>query len=158
MHSVRSLVQGRGRRQALLAAVLLLASAMTMPAAASDLFGEHTVDVQFATQDGKPLSDAEVRVFAPGAPGRVVVSGRTDKDGKFTFETDRDGLWTAEARNGTEIARATIRVGTLGEQKNDGVLQSPYLILGLLVVLLVVAVWYRYLRARSRARARKRQP
>ena len=158
MLSVRSLVQGWGRRQASLAAALLVAMMMATPAAASGLFGERTVDVQFATQDGKPLADAEVRVFAPGAPGRAVVTGRTDKDGKFSFETDRDGLWTAEARNGSEIARATVRVGTQDEQKNDNAPQSPYLILGLLVLLLVIAVWYRFLRARARARAPTRAP
>ena len=67
--------------------------------------------VEFATADGKPLADAEVRVFAPGQPGQPALTGRTDSAGKFEFPADEDGLWSAEARTGDEIARVTIRVG-----------------------------------------------
>ena len=81
------------------------------PAGALDLFATHEVTVQFATADGKPMADAEVSVFAPGDLTHAVKTGQTDKDGKFEFGTDRDGLWTAEARSGGEIARATVRVG-----------------------------------------------
>jgi len=82
--------------------------------------------VQFATQDGKPMADAEVSVFAPGDLTHPVKHGRTDKDGKFQFGTDRDGLWTAEARNGTEVARATVKVG--GGSSDDQGETSPYVI------------------------------
>ena len=118
------------------------------PAAAFDLFATHEVTVQFTTQDGKPMPDAEVRVFAPGDATHPVKTGHTDKEGKFVFGTDREGLWTAEARNGTEVARATIKVGGGSETEEGG--PSPYLIVGLLGVLLVLAVWFRFLRARSR--------
>jgi len=57
-------------------------------------------------------------------------------------------LWTAEARDAGEVARATIRVG--GDQPQERV--SPYFIVGALGVLLVIAVWYRWLRARARGR------
>jgi len=119
------------------------------PAAALDLFATHDVTVQFAMQDGKPMADAEVSVFAPGDLTRPVKTGRTDKDGKFQFGTDRDGLWTAEARNGTEVARATVKVG--GGSGDDPGEMSPYVIIGLLGVLLVVAVGVRFLRARARS-------
>ncbi len=113
MLKLRNPVRIWRRRQASLAAALLIAVlGAAMPAAAFDLFGGRSVDVQFATPDGKPMADAEVRVYSPGNPGRVALTGRTDKEGKFSFETDRDGLWTAEARDGTEIARATVRVGS----------------------------------------------
>ena len=79
---------------------------------ALDLFATHEVTVQFATADGKPMADAEVKVYAPGDSAHVVKTGKTDKNGKFEFGTDRDGLWTAEARLGGDIARATIRVGS----------------------------------------------
>jgi hypothetical protein len=131
---------------------LFVSLGATWPAAAFDLFATRTVDVQFATGDGKPMADAEVRVFSPDAPNKVAVTGRTDKDGKFSFETDRDGLWSAEARSPTEVARATVRVGSGDgdEDKKGGFVQSPYFLLGLLSLLLVIAIWFRYLRARAR--------
>ena len=104
--------------------------------------------MQFAAQDGKPMADAEVKVFAPGDLTHPVKTGRTDNDGKFQFGTDKDGLWTAEARNGTEVARATVKVG--GSSGADQGPISPYFIIGLLGVLLVMALWVRFLRARSR--------
>src|SRR5579862_6870815 len=127
----------------LAAAVLALCQA---PAAAFDLFATHEVSVQFATQDGKPMADAEVRVFPPGDFTRPARTGRTDKDGKFEFGVDRDGLWTAEARTPTEVARATVRVGKPDEEKGG---LSPLLVIGVLGVLLLIAVWYRFLRARG---------
>jgi hypothetical protein len=136
------------------ALVLLTLSLCKSPAAAFDLFATHEVTVQFATQDGKPMADAEVKVFAPGDLTHPVKSGRTDKNGKFEFGVDRDGLWTAEARNDTEVVRATVKVGGgTGEDKGD---ISPYFILGLLGVLLVIAVWFRLLRARSRTQPPRR--
>jgi hypothetical protein len=136
------------RALALIVATLLLCN---RPAAALDLFATHNVTVQFATADGKPMADADVSVYAPGDPTHVVKTGKTDKDGKFEFGTDRDGLWTAEARNGTEVARATIKVGGSGGE-NQGGEPSPYLVFGALGLLLVIAVWYRFLRARARRR------
>jgi hypothetical protein len=133
----------------ILVVALLALSLCKSPAAAFDLFATHEVTVQFATQDGKPMADVEVKVFAPGDLTHPVKSGRTDKNGKFEFGVDRDGLWTAEARNGTEVARATVKVGGgSGEDKGE---ISPYFIVGLLGVLLVIAVCFRLLRARSRS-------
>src|SRR5262249_10051892 len=100
-------------------------------------------------QDGKPMADAEVKVYAPGETTKPAQTGRTDKDGKFEFGTDRDGLWMAEARTGTEVARATIRVG---KGDTDNAALSPFMVIGLLAVLLVIAVWYRFLRVRRRRR------
>lgn len=131
----------------LLATVLAALLLCNPPAAALDLFATHEVTVQFATAGGKPMPDAEVRVFAPGDLTHPVKTGKTDKDGKFEFGTDRDGLWTAEARVAGEVARATVRVG--GASEEPGRL-SPILVLGGLAVLLVIAVWYRFLRARER--------
>ena len=93
------------------------------------------------------MAHAEVRVFAPGEPNKPYTTGRTDADGKFEFGADRDGFWSAEARTGAEVARVAIRVeGNTGQ--GQGV--SPAFILGGLAVLLVIAVWYRLLRAKAR--------
>jgi len=127
-----------------LAAILFLA---LRPAAAFDLFATHEVTVEFATQDGKPLTNAEVRVFAPGEPKTPAVTGRTDAEGKFVFEADRDGFWSADARGADQIARLMIRVG--GDSQPQSRLY-PFLLIGVLAILLAIAIWYRLLRARTR--------
>jgi len=134
-------------RQAALAAALLVVAFGPRPVEALDLFARHQVTVQFATSDGKPMANAEVRVFAPGEPNRPALTGRTDNEGKFEFGADRDGFWSAEARSGGEVARASMRVG--GEQQKEEPL-SPSWLFGVLLMLLVIAVSYRLLRARAR--------
>ena len=118
-----------------------------MPAAALDLFVQHTVTVQFATADGKAMADAEVRVFAPGRPGRPVLTGRTDSAGTFEFSADADGLWSAEARSASEIARVAIRVGS-GKEESEPL--SPLWLVGGLLLLLILAFGVRIARRRSR--------
>ena len=128
----------------LTAAFLLVPS----PSAAFNLFATHEVTTRFATQDGKPLANAEVQVFAPGDPKTPVITGRTDAEGKFAFEADRDGFWSAEAHGADQVARVMIRVGGDAQEPQSGV--SPSLVIGVLAILLAVAIWYRLLRARSR--------
>ena len=127
-------------------AVGLVVTLWAMPAAAQSLFAQHQVTVEFATADGKPIADAEVRVFAPGRPDRPALTGRTDSDGKFAFAADSDGMWSAEARSGGEIARVTVRVG--GQQATEPL--SPVWLIGGLLLLLVLAFAYRIARARAR--------
>jgi hypothetical protein len=123
---------------------VLLTLLWSMPTAALDLFARHTVTAQFATSDGKPMADAEVRVFAPDQPGHPALTGRTDSAGKFEFSANTDGLWTAEARGASEIARVTIPVGD--KEKSEPL--SPYWVLGWLVLLLILAFGYRTARSR----------
>jgi hypothetical protein len=134
-------------------AAIFVACLVPSPAAALDLFARHNVTVQFATSDGKPMADTEVRVFAPGQPNRPAFTGRTDSEGKFEFGADQDGLWSAEARNGSEVARATVRVGgsQQGSERNEPL--SPIWLIGGLLVLLVVAFLYRLMRIRRRSKA-----
>jgi nickel transport protein len=127
--------------------LLTLMGASGRPAWSLDLFARHQVSVQFATQDGKPMANAEVRVFAPGEPNRPALTGRTDSEGKFEFGADKDGFWSAEARSGDEVARVMVRVGA--QQQNPEPL-SPYWLLGGLFLLLVLAFGYRVARARAR--------
>jgi hypothetical protein len=117
---------------------------------AFNLFATHDVTAQFATNDGHPMANAEVKVFAPGETKTPAVIGRTDAEGKFSFEADRDGFWSAQARTADQVARIMIRVG--GEAPQSQSSTSPFLVLGLLAILLAVAIWYRLLRARSRGR------
>ena len=129
----------------LLGAVVALCLFVASPAGAIDLFATHEVTAQFATPDGKPMANAEVRAFAPGNPNSPAVTGRTDAQGKFMFAADRDGFWSAEAHSTDYVARVMIRVG--GEQQSQNWL-SPVLVIGFLVVMLALAIWYRLLRAR----------
>jgi len=117
-----------------------------MPSVAFDLFAKHEVTAQFATPDGKPMANAEVQVFAPGDPKTVALTGRTDGNGKFAFEADRDGFWSAEAHSADQIARIMIRVG--GETQSQGRI-SPFFLFGVLAILLGIAIWYRLLRLRG---------
>jgi hypothetical protein len=134
----------RNALRALAASVLLLAAS---PAPAFDLFATHEVTVQFATPDGKPMAGADVRVFAPGEPNKPYTTGRTDADGKFEFGADRDGFWSAEAHTGNIVARVSVRVGGSADRSNA---LSPAFLIGGLALLLVIAVWYRVLRAKAR--------
>ena len=118
------------------------------PTFAFDLFAAHEVTTQFATADGKPMANAEVRVFAPGEPQTPVETGRTNADGKFVFGADRDGLWTAEARTKSEVARVMIRVGGPAQQQQQRRI-PPIVMLGGLLGLLALAAWYRILRLRN---------
>lgn len=136
------------RRQAGAGILLLLAlSGLVGPTAAQSLFGGKQVEVTLAGRDGKPMANAEVRVFAPGDLTHPVKSGKTDGDGKFYFDADRDGFWTAEANQGGEVARVSIKVSGL-EGGNERV--PPWLLIGGLLMLLAIAIGYRMLRARSR--------
>ena len=129
--------------------VLFLATTLVpAPSAAFDLFATHEVTVQFATHDGKPMGNAEVQVFAPGDAKAPVITGRTDAEGKFVFDADQDGFWSAEAKGADQVARVMIRVG--GESQTSQSRISPFLVIGMLAVLLALAIWYRLLRARSR--------
>lgn len=114
----------------------------------SGLFGGHRVTAHFATPEGKPIADAEVRVFAPGQPDKPVLTGHTDAAGKFAFTADRDGFWTAEARTKTEVARVIIRVPQPARPGRSRI--SPYLLFGGVALLLVLAGWYRARRVRRR--------
>jgi hypothetical protein len=136
-------------------AIVLLVATVTClgpesPAHAFDLFATHEVTAQFATSSGKPMPNAEVRVFAPGDLQTPVETGRTDADGKFVFPADRDGMWSAEARTKTEVARVMIRVGGATQEQPSRV--SPFTVIGGLVVLLALALWYRFLRMRNQRR------
>jgi hypothetical protein len=133
------------------AVVLTLSTApllLPVPAVAFDLFAAHEVTVQFATQDGKPLANVEVQLFPPGGSKTPVITGRTDAEGKFVFDADQDGFWSAEAKGADQVARVMIRVGG-GEQQSQSWV-SPFLLIGMLAILLAIAIWYRVLRARSR--------
>lgn len=134
-------------KRAPLAAITLAALSFfaATPSVAFDLFATHQVTAQFATPDGKPMANADVQVFPPGGSKTPALTGRTDANGKFVFDADRDGFWSAEARSADQVARIMIRVGGETPQQSR---VSPLLVFGLLAILVAVALWYRFLRLR----------
>jgi hypothetical protein len=135
--------------------ILLLAAVVACllaesPARAFDLFTRHQVTAQFVTADGRPMSDAAVRVFAPGDLKTPVETGHTDSQGKFVFDADSDGMWTAEAHTSTEVARVMIRVGAGAPQQQSRV--PPVVVIGGLILLVALGWWYLLLRRRGRWR------
>jgi hypothetical protein len=154
MFSLRRRSCGSAAAARWVAVALLLSAgcvARIAPAHAVDLFAAHEVTTQFATADGKPMANAAVRVFAPGDLTTPVETGHTDSGGKFVFDADRDGMWTAEARTSSEVARVTIRVGAGAQQPQRSRL-PPYVVIAGLVLLMVLAWWYLLLRRRSQRR------
>jgi hypothetical protein len=139
------------RARLLILLSICLCLALESPARAFDLFTQHEVTAHFATADGKPIANAEVRVFAPGEPQMPVETGRTDADGKFVFSADRDGMWSAEARTTSEVARVVIRVGGAAQQQQHSRV-PPVVAIGLLIALVAMAWWYRALRLRNQRR------
>ncbi len=92
------------------------------------------------------MANAEVRAFSPGDPSKPAVTGRTDAEGKFIFAANQDGFWSAEARSPDYVARVMIRVGAEQQSHNWW---SPIFVIGLLLIMLALAIWYRLLRARA---------
>ena len=95
-----------------------------------------------------------VAVFAPGDLITPVETGQTDAQGKFVFSADRDGMWSAEARTPSEVARVMIRVGGPDSEQEHSRIPPIVVILGLLA-LLAMAWWYRVLRVRNRHAAKR---
>ena len=86
--------------RALLSAVLLLAS---LPASAhgveTRIIGEGAATVEFRFTDGTPIAFAEALVTAPDGTGELAVTGRTDRNGRFSFFPDRAGEWRVEVHD-----------------------------------------------------------
>ena len=121
------------------------------PAFGFNPFATHEVTAQFATSAGEPLANAAVRVFAPGDLKTPVETGHTDAQGKFVFDADSDGMWTAEASTGTEVARVMIRVGAGSPQQQQTRL-PPMVVIGAIILLGVMGWWFLLLRSRGRRR------
>jgi hypothetical protein len=62
-------------------------------------------------------------------------------------------LWSAQALTNGEVARVTVRVGGPAQQRQREWV-SPAVVIGGLLVLLILAIPYRILRARSQRRQR----
>ncbi len=97
------------KRSILLIATLLLASGPALAHGVETRIidtGAATVEFHFA--DGTPLAFAEATVSAPGG-GEAAATGRTDRDGRYSFFPDRAGTWQVEVHDEDgHVARALV--------------------------------------------------
>ena len=96
--------------RALFCAALLLAA---LPAAAhgveTRIIGDGAATVEFRFTDGTPLAFAEALVTAPDGGDEPAGTGRTDRNGRFSFFPDRAGDWQVEVHDeGGHVARAMV--------------------------------------------------
>ncbi len=61
----------------------------------------------FHYADGNALSYAEVKVWAPDDDQVEFQNGRTDKNGRFSFAPDQEGIWRIEINDGLGHAART---------------------------------------------------
>lgn len=93
----------------------------------------------FHYADGTALSYAEVKIWSPGNDEVEFQNGRTDKNGRFSFIPDRDGIWRITADDGLGHAVSAVYEVT-GSVKTFKPLQKtekPSLMLALFGVSLI---------------------
>ena len=58
------------------------------------------ISVQARYEAGEPMTSAQVTVYAPNDPAKPWLTGKTDKEGRFTFAPDPaiPGEWAIQAR------------------------------------------------------------
>lgn len=56
------------------------------------------VEIQASYDSGEPMAEAQVQVYAPGAPQTPVFTGVTDEAGRYVFVPDQPGDWEIAVR------------------------------------------------------------
>jgi len=76
------------------------------------------VGIEAKYSDGMPLSFSSAKVFSPGNPDAEFQTGYTDKNGRFMFFPDMEGIWKVEINDGMGHGVVTnIDVGEIVEVK-----------------------------------------
>jgi nickel transport protein len=70
--------------------------------AAQQLDNSSTVSVRFVYEAGDPMSYAAVEIFSPRESNIPFQTGRTDKNGTFSFIPDAEGMWLVSADDGDD--------------------------------------------------------
>ena len=82
-------------------AVTIAAGNVLAHSVSSSITTENSLPVAtFHYADGNALSYAEVKVWAPDDDQVEFQNGRTDKNGRFSFAPDKEGLWRIEINDG----------------------------------------------------------
>ncbi|MBN1163445.1 MAG: hypothetical protein JXB45_02595 [Candidatus Krumholzibacteriota bacterium] len=83
--------------------LFLLVLAVRVPALAHGArcsVRERTVGIEAVYDDGSPMSFCEVIVYSPDAEETEFMTAQTDRQGRFAFCPDRDGLWRITVGDG----------------------------------------------------------
>lgn len=86
------------------------------------------IKIQATYDDGKPMADAQVVVYAPNDPGTPKIQGTTDGEGYFIFIPDIPGNWDVKVRQAGHGQIITIPLGekTVVEETKTEVNNSGY--------------------------------
>lgn len=92
----------------------------------------HGVEIQFESavsyqvratfENGSPMDEAQVNIFAPGEPSKPWESGVTDKNGVYNFNPDpsKKGTWEIQVRKAGHGGMKTFEASSPGIQtKSD---------------------------------------
>ncbi|MTF38969.1 carboxypeptidase-like regulatory domain-containing protein [Cyanobacterium aponinum UTEX 3221] len=109
---------------------LVLASVIHQPktsahGVAIDYQATEAIAIQAKYDSGKPMSNAQVVVYAPNNPTQAWQTGVTDSDGKFTFvpEPNVNGNWTIKVRSAGHGSVVNIPIEPL-QAENDHQIQE----------------------------------
>ncbi len=84
----------------LLIALVLPAGPLLAHGVALEYSGLSAIQIAARYDNGEPMADAQVAVFAPGNPAEPWLTGTTDSEGRFLFVPDPGipGLWEVQVR------------------------------------------------------------
>ena len=124
--------------------------------------GPPAVTVHFKYSTGEAMAYAQIRLYAPSRPETEVLLSLTDRNGRFSFVPDEEGVWTVEASDGmghqgsitisgtAETAVSGAAMGTAPEAAGGKTPLFPRLILGLSLMLNIFVLYHFVLRGISK--------
>lgn len=75
------------------------------------------IEVRANYDSGDPLSEAQIKIYAPDNPKEAWLTGTTQADGTFVFVPDQPGAWAAQVRKAGHGDITTIQVAS-SQQEN----------------------------------------
>lgn len=89
----------------------------------SETSGKPTVDFHYS--DGSPVSYTEVKIWSPDNDSIEFQNGRTDKNGRFSFVPDQDGLWRITTNDEMGHAATVEHIVITTASGTKGIVHSP---------------------------------
>lgn len=132
------------RTALLLVLSLVLVLASTSPVLAHGTKFEYqaraSYEILASYDDGTPMSEAQVTVYAPNDPSKPWITGTCDEDGRYVFTPDKAiaGEWAVQIRKAGHGGMLNIPVGENNQQAAAG--STGYTPLQL-VVMIVAVLW-----------------